>query len=68
MISSDFWASYISGVAGLLIGNPLDLIKVRLQAGGNSSSPTGTLPSQYGRYASLLRGSWFFLLYRIEHI
>ncbi|KAI1635762.1 mitochondrial carrier domain-containing protein [Biscogniauxia mediterranea] len=31
-MSADFWAGYISGAVGILIGNPLDLIKVRLQA------------------------------------
>ncbi|CAK7270363.1 hypothetical protein SEPCBS57363_004066 [Sporothrix epigloea] len=34
-MSADFWAGYISGAAGILIGNPLDLVKVRLQAGGD---------------------------------
>ncbi|KAI2602663.1 solute carrier family 25 member 45 [Hypoxylon sp. NC1633] len=31
-MSTDFWAGYISGAVGILIGNPLDLLKVRLQA------------------------------------
>lgn len=31
-MSTDFWAGYLSGVAGIIVGNPLDLIKVRLQA------------------------------------
>jgi hypothetical protein len=31
-MSADFWAGYLSGAIGILIGNPLDLIKVRLQA------------------------------------
>ncbi|OKL61438.1 hypothetical protein UA08_03820 [Talaromyces atroroseus] len=31
-MSSDFLAGYISGAVGILIGNPLDLVKVRLQA------------------------------------
>lgn len=31
-MSADFWAGYLSGAVGILIGNPLDLIKVRLQA------------------------------------
>ncbi|CAK7242490.1 MAG: hypothetical protein STHCBS139747_003985 [Sporothrix thermara] len=34
-MSADFWAGYISGAAGILIGNPLDLVKVRVQAGGD---------------------------------
>jgi len=29
---ADFWAGYVSGAVGIVIGNPLDLIKVRLQA------------------------------------
>lgn len=32
-MSADFWAGYTSGAVGILIGNPLDLIKTRLQAG-----------------------------------
>jgi solute carrier family 25 carnitine/acylcarnitine transporter 20/29 len=32
-MSADFWAGYVSGAAGIIIGNPLDLIKTRLQAG-----------------------------------
>ncbi|KAI1733589.1 mitochondrial carrier [Xylaria scruposa] len=31
-MSADFWAGYISGAAGIIIGNPLDVKKVRLQA------------------------------------
>ncbi|KAI5863599.1 solute carrier family 25 member 45 [Durotheca rogersii] len=31
-MSADFWAGYLSGAVGILIGNPLDLLKVRLQA------------------------------------
>ncbi|KUI59458.1 Mitochondrial basic amino acids transporter [Cytospora mali] len=31
-MSADFWAGYISGAVGILIGNPLDILKVRLQA------------------------------------
>ncbi|KAF2455384.1 mitochondrial carrier domain-containing protein, partial [Lineolata rhizophorae] len=32
-MSADFWAGYLSGAAGILIGNPLDIVKTRLQAG-----------------------------------
>ncbi|KAF2012196.1 mitochondrial carrier [Aaosphaeria arxii CBS 175.79] len=38
-MSADFWSGYVSGAAGILIGNPLDLIKTRIQA-GNASSPS----------------------------
>lgn len=31
-MSTDFWAGYFSGVAGIIVGNPLDVVKVRLQA------------------------------------
>ena len=31
-MSADFWAGYISGAAGIIVGNPLDLIKTRQQA------------------------------------
>ena len=31
-MSADFWAGYASGALGIVVGNPLDLIKVRLQA------------------------------------
>ncbi|KAI1469410.1 solute carrier family 25 member 45 [Daldinia caldariorum] len=42
-MSADFWAGYISGAVGILVGNPLDLIKVRLQA--RDSIPTQTVTS-----------------------
>lgn len=37
-MSADFWAGYISGAVGIIIGNPLDILKVRLQAGARSSA------------------------------
>ncbi|KAK3346305.1 mitochondrial carrier domain-containing protein [Lasiosphaeria hispida] len=40
-MSADFWAGYISGAIGIIIGNPLDILKVRLQA----SPPPSPLPS-----------------------
>ncbi|KAF1985868.1 mitochondrial carrier protein-like protein [Aulographum hederae CBS 113979] len=68
-MSADFWAGYLSGAAGILIGNPLDLIKTRLQAGagppqtakppshgvasGGSSRP---LTSHFDRTSTLVRG------------
>ncbi|ETN46217.1 uncharacterized protein HMPREF1541_00401 [Cyphellophora europaea CBS 101466] len=41
-MSADFWASYLSGALGILIGNRLDVLKVQAQAGlasGPSSTP-----------------------------
>ncbi|KAF1848603.1 mitochondrial carrier protein-like protein [Cucurbitaria berberidis CBS 394.84] len=38
-MSADFWAGYVSGAAGIIIGNPLDLIKTRLQAGPAAKPP-----------------------------
>ena len=37
-MSVDFWAGYISGAASIIVGNPLDLIKVRLQSTNQSIS------------------------------
>jgi solute carrier family 25 (mitochondrial carnitine/acylcarnitine transporter), member 20/29 len=57
-MSADFWAGYISGAAGIIIGNPLDLIKVRLQAGTSqitASSPS-SYTSQFPSAGSLVRG------------
>jgi Mitochondrial carrier protein len=36
-MSSDFWAGYISGAVGICVGNPLDVVKVQLQAGYRGS-------------------------------
>ncbi|KAK7738431.1 hypothetical protein SLS62_011397 [Diatrype stigma] len=44
-MSADFWAGYISGAVGILIGNPLDLIKVRLQARGRQGDATSAAAS-----------------------
>ncbi|KAL5401321.1 hypothetical protein PMIN03_011612 [Paraphaeosphaeria minitans] len=44
-MSADFWAGYTSGAVGILIGNPLDLVKTRLQAGSPAphAGPTGAV-------------------------
>ncbi|KAI0382576.1 solute carrier family 25 member 45 [Hypomontagnella monticulosa] len=49
-MSADFWAGYISGAVGILIGNPLDLIKVRLQA--RDAIPTQTAASYVQQFQS----------------
>lgn len=36
-MSADFWAGYASGAIGIIVGNPLDIAKVRLQVQGCAS-------------------------------
>lgn len=55
-MTSDFWAGYISGALGIIIGNPLDVVKVRLQAGNSDVSFQPHL-SRFERVSSLVRGS-----------
>lgn len=73
-MSSDFWAGYISGALGIIIGNPLDVIKVRLQAGHSRDASAQSQLSRFEKASSLVRGlcddpihpfvsgSWIFLL------
>lgn len=44
-MSADFWSGYVSGAVGIIIGNPLDVLKVRLQA----ADPATLAPSSYAR-------------------
>ncbi|KAJ8132821.1 hypothetical protein O1611_g801 [Lasiodiplodia mahajangana] len=62
---SEFWAGYISGVAGIIIGNPLDIVKVRLQAQPLSSRPLPAEPTlpRY-QHASLISSSSNLLTYQ----
>jgi solute carrier family 25 carnitine/acylcarnitine transporter 20/29 len=52
-MSADFWAGYVSGAVGIVIGNPLDLVKTRLQAGPaqhvSTSPETATTARVAGR-------------------
>ncbi|KAH8593746.1 mitochondrial carrier domain-containing protein [Bisporella sp. PMI_857] len=48
-MSADFFASYASGVIGILIGNPLDIVKVRLQAGNSSPITSAATISSFFR-------------------
>ncbi|KAJ5574599.1 hypothetical protein N7450_008498 [Penicillium hetheringtonii] len=54
---SDFWAGYISGAIGIIIGNPLDVIKVRLQAGNRTDASTTSHLSRFEKTSSLVRGA-----------
>ncbi|RYP16979.1 hypothetical protein DL765_004821 [Monosporascus sp. GIB2] len=57
-MSADFWAGYISGAVGILIGNPLDLIKVRLQARDAISAQTASAyVRQFESKSSLITGT-----------
>lgn len=62
-MSADFWAGYISGAAGIIIGNPLDLIKTRLQAGDSSVNATSaeSLRGTFDRVGTLVRGRFEFI-------
>ena len=57
-MTSDFWAGYISGAAGIFIGNPLDILKVRLQAGETivTSTPQ-SVAAQFGNASTLVKGT-----------
>ncbi|KAI1646922.1 solute carrier family 25 member 45 [Daldinia loculata] len=58
-MSADFWAGYISGAVGILIGNPLDLIKVRLQArdGIPGTQTVTSYARQFESKSALLAGT-----------
>lgn len=55
-MSSDFWAGYLSGALGIIIGNPLDVIKVRLQAGNPTDASARPHLSRFEKAGSLVRG------------
>lgn len=66
-MSADFWAGYISGAAGIIIGNPLDLIKTRLQAGNtapvhdaNAVATSQTFRGHFENAGTLVRGEYIF--------
>ncbi|OKP11228.1 Mitochondrial basic amino acids transporter [Penicillium subrubescens] len=56
-MSSDFWAGYLSGALGIIIGNPLDVIKVRLQAGHTRDASAQSQLSRFEKASSLVRGA-----------
>jgi solute carrier family 25 carnitine/acylcarnitine transporter 20/29 len=67
-MSSDFWAGYLSGAIGIIIGNPLDVVKVRLQAGGvNTAGSTSRNIGSFENVSSLVRGWLALSRYRTWH-
>ncbi|KXG53195.1 Mitochondrial carrier protein [Penicillium griseofulvum] len=56
-MAADFWAGYISGAVGIIIGNPLDVIKVRLQAGHSHADTSTANLSRFEKAGSLVRGA-----------
>lgn len=55
-MSADFWAGYVSGAAGIIVGNPFDLIKVRIQAGLPILPTPNTIRGGLGDIGTLVRG------------
>ncbi|OAR05693.1 hypothetical protein LLEC1_07290 [Akanthomyces lecanii] len=51
-MSSDFWAGYASGAVGIIIGNPLDIVKLRQQ-----TQHTGRAAATIQNTRSLLAGA-----------
>jgi solute carrier family 25 carnitine/acylcarnitine transporter 20/29 len=61
-MSNDFWAGYLSGAIGIIIGNPLDVLKVRRQASSSNAIAAGdstrqSIRGQFESTASLVRGN-----------
>ena len=55
-MSADFFAGYASGSLGILVGNPLDIIKVRLQ-NGQVGTVSSASPGPSSSPSTLLRGA-----------
>lgn len=58
-MSADFWASYVSGALGILIGNRLDVLKVKAQTSTGSTSPAQIQEqgTNVQRFTALFRGA-----------
>lgn len=59
-MSADFWAGYLSGAVGIVVGNPLDIIKTKVQAGSTSQEIKVIDSSQnkpLQRWTSFARGA-----------
>src|SRR5699024_4025408 len=61
LMLADFWAGYLSGAIGIIIGNPLDVVKVRLQAKSPQAPAAAAgwhgLRTQFESSSSLVRGN-----------
>ncbi|KAJ4508471.1 hypothetical protein HRR83_007409 [Exophiala dermatitidis] len=60
-MAADFWASYISGAIGILIGNQLDVVKVRAQAGSGAGVSAASIAlepiTNIEKFTALFRGA-----------
>jgi solute carrier family 25 carnitine/acylcarnitine transporter 20/29 len=58
-MSADFWASYISGAVGILIGNRLDVLKVIAQASSDGAISVGPREPENAikKFTALFRGA-----------
>jgi solute carrier family 25 carnitine/acylcarnitine transporter 20/29 len=66
-MSSDFCAGYLSGALGIIIGNPLDVIKVQLQAGHSRDASAQSQLSRFEKASSLVRGLCDFQITLLSH-
>ncbi|KAK5704091.1 hypothetical protein LTR97_003104 [Elasticomyces elasticus] len=60
-MSADFWAGYLSGAVGIVVGNPLDILKTKLQAGTGSlhvDTHTTPAPDQARSRRAFIWTSW----------
>ncbi|KAK9721918.1 hypothetical protein K7432_003038 [Basidiobolus ranarum] len=55
----DFVAGYISGVAGIVVGSPLDVLKVRLQTTSESGATSGIYRQLQHMVKAEGLGAWF---------
>ncbi|GAB7347455.1 hypothetical protein MBLNU459_g4371t1 [Dothideomycetes sp. NU459] len=55
-MSADFWAGYLSGAVGIVIGNPLDIVKVQLQR-PSVDAIAASSPSQFTSLGNLVKGT-----------
>lgn len=63
---SDFWAGYISGAVGICVGNPLDVVKVRLQSGRLASFTGTTQITGTAWLKGMLNVSFYYFSFIVE--